>query len=195
MKKIFLLMAGIAVFSAVNAQVKYGAKAGFNLASVSGDMDNAKMKAGFNVGGFVKVGLTESLSLQPELVFSAQGAKVKYAEEGISYDVKTNLSYVNVPVLLQYNTSSGFFAETGPQFGFLLSAKAKAEGNKEDIKDSFKSLDLGWSFGAGFLTPYNVGINARYNLGLGNIADNADGDFKVRNSVIQVGVFYVLGGK
>ena len=195
MKKIFLLMAGIAVFSAVNAQVKYGVKAGLNLANVTGDIDNTKMKAGFNVGAFAKVGLTESLSLQPELVFSAQGAKIKYAEQGISHDIKTNLSYVNVPVLLQYNTASGFFAETGPQFGFLLSAKAKAEGDKEDVKDSFKSLDLDWAFGAGFLTKSNVGVNARFNLGLGNIADNTDGDFKVRNSVIQVGVFYVIGSK
>jgi hypothetical protein len=196
MKKIFLLMAGIAVFSAVNAQVKYGVKAGLNLANVAGDIDNTKMKAGLSVGAFAKVGLTESLSLQPELVFSAQGSKMKYSEDGISYDVKTNLSYVNVPVLLQYNTASGFFAETGPQFGFLLSAKAKAEGVKEDVKDSFKSLDLGWAFGAGFLTTSNVGVNARFNLGLGNIADRTDGeDFKVRNSVIQIGVFYVLGSK
>lgn len=196
MKKIFLLMAGIAVFNAVNAQVKYGVKAGLNLANVSGDVDNTKMKTGLNVGAFAKIGLTETFSLQPELVFSAQGTKMKYSEEGISYDVKTNLSYVNVPVLLQYNTVSGFFAETGPQFGFLVSAKAKSEGHKEDVKDSFKSLDLGWAFGAGFLTKSNVGVNARFNLGLGNIADRTDGeDFKVRNSVIQVGVFYVIGSK
>jgi hypothetical protein len=196
MKKIFLLAAGIALVSAANAQVKFGAKAGLNLANVAGDVENTKMKAGFNVGGFAKIGLTETLSLQPELVFSTQGAKMEFDEEGINYDVKTNLNYINVPVLLQYNTTSGFFAETGPQFGFLMSAKAKADGEKEDIKDSFKSIDLGWAFGAGYLTKSNVGFNARFNLGLSNIADNGDdGDFKVKNSVIQVGVFYVFGGK
>jgi len=196
MKKIFLLVAGIALFNAVSAQVKYGVKAGLNVANMTGDAGDTKMKPGLQGGVFAKVGITDALSIQPEVVFSAQGSKMKFNQEGISYDVKTNLSYINVPVLLQYNTPGGFFAETGPQFGFLMSAKGKSDGEKEDIKDSFKSLDLGWSFGVGFLTKSNVGVNARYNLGLGNIADNKEeGDFKVRNSVIQVGLFYVIGSR
>jgi hypothetical protein len=196
MKKIFLLMAGIAIFNAVNAQVKFGAKAGLNLANITGDIEGTKMKAGFNAGAFAKISLTEALSLQPELVFSTQGAKMEFEMEGVRYDVKTNLSYLNIPVLFQYNTTNGFFAETGPQLGFLMSAKAKSEGEKEDVKDSFKSIDFGWALGAGFLTKSNVGFNARFNLGLGNIADNTDDDdFKVKNSVIQVGVFYVFGNK
>jgi hypothetical protein len=37
------------------------------------------------------------------------------------------------------------------------------------------------------------GVNARYNLGFSNIIDEEDsGEWK--NSVIQVGVFYLLGG-
>lgn len=196
MKKIFLLMAGIAVFSAVNAQVKFGPKAGLNLANLTGDVEGTKMKAGFNLGGFAKFPIAESFSIQPELVFSTQGTKVKEEYEGLSYTSKMNLSYLNLPVLIQYNDASGFFAETGPQFGFLLSAKAKAEGEKMDIKDSFKSIDLSWAIGAGYLTKSNIGFNARFNLGLSSIADSeGDEDVKVRNSVIQVGVFYVLGSK
>ncbi len=30
-----------------------------------------------------------------------------------------NYSYINVPVLFKYQHSSGLFAETGPQIGFL----------------------------------------------------------------------------
>lgn len=196
MKKIFLLMAGIAMFSAVNAQVKYGAKAGLNLANLTGDVEGTKMKAGFNLGAFVKLPIAESFSIQPELLFSTQGTKVKDDFEGVEYTSKMNLSYINIPVLVQYNDASGFFAETGPQFGFLMSAKAKAEGEKVDIKDGFKTLDLSWALGAGYLTKSNIGFNARFNLGLSNIADaEGEGDVKVRNSVIQVGVFYVIGSK
>jgi hypothetical protein len=38
------------------------------------------------------------------------------------------------------------------------------------------------------------GINARYNLGLSNIAKDATGDDKLKASTIQVGIFYMFGG-
>jgi hypothetical protein len=190
MKKVFLLIVSVASFATIQAQTKFGIKAGANLASLAGDdVDDAKMKIGFNVGGFAKIGLTESLSLQPELVFSAQGAK--FEDEGD--DVKYNLSYLNIPVLLQYNLPMGLNFEAGPQIGFLVGAKAKQGDEKADVKDFFKSTDFSLALGAGYLTKANIGFNARFNLGLGNIADSDDGD--VKNSVIQVGVFYAFGGK
>ena len=186
MKKVFLLIVAVASFATIQAQTKFGIKAGANLANFSGDVDGNKMKIGFNAGGFAKIGLTESLSLQPELVFSAQGAK--FEDEG--EEAKYKLNYLNVPILVQYNFKGGFYAETGPQIGFLMSAKAE----DVDVKDAFKSTDFAWSIGAGFLTQANFGFNARFNLGLANILEDSD-DAKVKNSVIQIGVFYAFGGK
>jgi hypothetical protein len=195
MKKFFLFLVLSGACLATSAQIKYGVKAGMNLANVSGDVEGNKMKLGINAGVFAKFSLTETISLQPELVLSTQGAKEKYSFEGISVDAKNNLTYLNIPVLAQYNTASGFFAETGPQFGFLISAKAKSDEGKQDIKDGLKTIDLAWAFGAGYLTKSNIGFNARFNLGLSNIADVDGNDAKMRNSVIQVGVFYVIGSK
>jgi hypothetical protein len=155
---------------------------------VTGDIEENKMKIGFNAGALAKISLSESFSIQPELVYSIQGTTL---EEG-DLDIKMNLSYLNLPILAQYNFS-GFAIETGPQLGFLMSAKLKADGESMDIKDGLKGIDFAWAVGAGFQMPGSgLGINARYNIGLGKINDS-EGDEKIKNSVIQVGLFYMLG--
>ena len=95
-----------------------------------------------------------------------------------------NLSYINVPVLLQYNNPSGFFAHTGPQVGFLMSAKAKAGGEEQDMKEFVNSTDFAWAIGAGFATQSGFGFNARYNIGLSKLDKEGEGSSK--NSVIQL---------
>ncbi len=190
MKRIFILFVCMASFAAASAQVQFGGKAGLNLSTFAGDdAEGSDMKVGFHVGGLVKVPITESFFFQPELVFSSQGAQT--SDDDID-DIKMNLNYLNVPLLAKYQTGSGFFVETGPQIGFLLSAKAKAEGITVDMKDFMKKTDFSWTVGLGFQFPMNFGVNARYNHGLSNIWDEEDS--KLNNSVFQVGVFYVIGG-
>ena len=188
MKKVFLFVVCAVSFAVASAQVSFGIKGGANLANLSGeDVEDNKAKIGFHVGGLVQIPVATSFSVQPELYYSDQGAK--FEEEGDDYNL--NLGYLNVPVLAKYTSTSGFYGQTGPQLGFLMSAKVKADGEKVDVKDSFKSTDFSWVFGLGYQTSSNVGIDLRYNLGLGNIADSDDA--KVKNSVFQLGVYYVFG--
>lgn len=179
-----------ATAGAVNAQVQFGAKAGANFATLTGDdVEDAKTKVGLNLGLFARLPLTESIKLQPELVYSMQGAK-----DDTEGDASLNFNYINVPVMFQYHTTSGFFVETGPQVGFLTSAKFKFEDEDVDIKDEFKGVDFSWGFGLGYQLPAGFGVNARYNLGLSNIAEDFEGETpNIKNSVIQVGVFYTFG--
>lgn len=186
-KGLLLFVCAISLAAVSQAQVRFGLKAGANLASISGDNDGTKMKFGFNAGAVARFSVSEAFSIQPELVFSAQGAK---ADEG---DGSLNLNYINLPILAQYNTG-GFIIETGPQFGFLMSAKLKDGDDEMDIKDGLKGLDLGWGIGLGYQTASGFGVNARYNIGLSNVVDEGGGDVKWKNSVIQIGVFYLLGG-
>jgi len=184
MKKVFLLLVMAGSFAVAQAQIKYGGKAGLNVGNFGGkDADDFKAKLGFYLGGFVEVPLAEQFSIQPELVFSAQGAKAD--------DVKYNLSYLTIPVMARYTTASGFYGETGPQLGLLLSAKAKHDGNSTDFKDNLKGTDFSWALGVGYLTQSNIGVNARFNFGLSKLDE--DGNGKVFNRVFQVGFFYVLG--
>lgn len=193
MKKLFLVFIGAAAFTTASAQVQFGVKAGANLATLVGDdIEDVKSKVGFNAGAFVRLPITESFKIQPEVLFSTQGAKSDGGEMG---DVKLNFSYVNIPVMFQYHTESGFFAETGPQVGFAAKRQMKAGDVSVDLDEGFKKVDFAWGLGAGYQLPMGVGINARYNFGMSNIADSEEGDAKVRNSVFQLGVFYVFGGK
>jgi Outer membrane protein beta-barrel domain len=193
MKKLVVLVLTAGAFYTASAQVQFGVKAGANFATLSGSgSDGAKTKVGFNGGAFAHIPITNSFFLQPELVYSGQGAKA--TSDGMDFNVNQN--YLNIPVLVKYHHESGLFAETGPQLGFLLSANVNAGGTSQDVKSSYKSTDFSWAFGLGYmLSSMPVGIDARYNLGLTNIAAQAPSDQSVRNSVFQVGLFYMFGGK
>ena len=182
------------VTTIAGAQIQFGAKAGLNLANIhvspSEPGTSFKFTPNVNAGGLAYIPLFNKFGLQPEVVYSGQGAKVESGTESGNY----NIGYINVPVLLKYKDPSGFFAEIGPQIGFLLSAKAKSSGVSVDVKDSFKSTDVSGVFGIGYLTSLNIGVDARYNLGLANITKSGD-ETSAKNGVIQVGVFYMFGGK
>ena len=185
MKKIFLLFVMAGSFAAAQAQINIGVKGGLNVANVGGsDVEDNKAKLGFHLGGLVNVPVTEKFSVQPELVFSAQGVK-------FDGDAKVNMNYLNIPILAKYTTQSGFFAETGPQLGFLLSAKNKVDGESTNVKDYFKKTDFSWALGIGYLSQSNIGVNARFNFGLSKLDE--DGEVKMFNRVFQIGLFYLLG--
>ena len=195
MKKIALvILAGISIGSA-KAQIQYGVKAGANFASMkihpSVDGLSLGSKTDFNGGVFVGIPLVAGLSIQPEAYYSGEGSKVSGEGTG-----KYNLGYIDVPVLVKYKHETGLFAETGPQIGFLLSAKAKADGGQsEDVKSSFKSTNFGWAFGVGYQLPVlPLGIDVRYNLGLSNIASGATDGSSLKTTTFQVGLFYAFSG-
>ena len=172
----------------------FGVKAGLNLASMSDE--DAKYKAGFHAGVFGEF-LFDRFAIQPELLFSMQGAKASMNEYGVNVEGKLNLNYLNIPLMAKFYVAEGFSLEAGPQLGILLSAKAKAKASaggisatgSEDVKDQMNSIDFSLNFGASYQPPgIPVGIFGRYSLGLTDIAANNDGD-AVRHSVFQVGAF------
>jgi hypothetical protein len=194
MKKILLSIFACSSLVFASAQVQFGVKAGYNLASVSqsgSQNDNGlKSKSGFHGGVFASLPIAESFFLQPELVYSGQGASETQNNETINL----NYNYLNIPVLAKYQSAMGLFAETGPQVGFLLSANVSGGGVSMDIKDQSQSIDFSWAFGVGYkLSNIPLGIDARYNLGFTNILKDSP-DETVKNSVFQIGLFYMFGG-
>ena len=189
-----LLTAGSATFA--SAQVEFGVKAGVNIANLTVTGDNSGVSPSsitdFHAGFLAAIPLFSGFKLQPEVMYSGQGASADVS----GTTVKLNYSYINVPVLFKYQHGSGLFAETGPQVGFLISAKEKADGQTIDTKSDTQSTDFSWAFGIGYKIPVvGLGIDARYNLGLTNLAKGSNSsDETVKNSVIQIGLFYVMKG-
>ena len=208
MKKVLLTAAAVMAFGLMNAQeVKYGAKAGLNLSNLGGDAENTDMKIGFQVGGFAEIKVSDKFSVQPELLFSTQGAKTKESgsESGYSYSYESTekANYLNIPVMAKYYASEKFYIEAGPQFGFLMSAKSDTDytttfagvtesgSESVDSKDNYNSTDFGLNVGLGYNFTENIGAGVRYTSGLSNIAKDS-GDFKVNNSNIAISVAYTF---
>lgn len=190
-----IAVVGISATGLAQQQVKFGPKAGVNLANLSG-MDDTDMKIGFHVGAVAEIKFNDKFSLQPELLYSAQGTKIDMSMDipmigKLEFEYKTNLDYINIPIMAKYYFVEGFSVEVGPQVSFLIKAeeKAKSDGESEtlDIKDGLNSIDFGLGFGLAYDLSQGLFINARYNLGLTDIVKDNNGD-AVKNSVIQVGV-------
>jgi hypothetical protein len=186
MKKTLILAASLfLIIGATQAQhkgVHFGLKAGMNASTLTNS--NTDSKIGFNAGALAHIHTSsKSWAVQPELVYSLEGAKLK----GNSA-IKSDLSYLNVPVLVQYLFSNGFRLEAGPQIGFLMSAKAKNGGASMDIKNSLNSTNFSIPVGLGYLTTYGLGFDARYNFGLSDITKNDA--LKVHSNTFQFGLFY-----
>jgi len=187
MKKIILAAIAVMAFGLTNAQqTRFGIKGGLNLTTFAGgDYWDAKSLVGFQVGGFAEIKIIERLSIQPEVLFSTQGAKLD------NFDIDSKLNYINIPVLAKFYITKQFTVEAGPQLGFLVSAK----NDGRDAKDNFKSVDTGFNFGAGYNFTDNVSVNLRYTVGLSNIADYNAEDFdeyvdSPKNSVLALTLGY-----
>ncbi|QHL87739.1 outer membrane beta-barrel protein [Nibribacter ruber] len=189
MKKLILLVAAVFTVSFAQAQggIKLGLKAGANLASFSGeDADDAKNKFGFHVGGFLDYGISEMVSIRPEVLYSMKGAK--YKEDGD--EGSFNLNYIDVPVLVRINADQLFF-EFGPTLSFLVKSEAEMGDFKVDMGDAMKKTDFGYAAGLGYNFTEKVGLGLRYNGGLSNIFEDEDNG-KLRNSVFMLSLAYTI---
>lgn len=196
MKKVILaaFVLGICTTAFAQQQVKFGPKAGVNFANFSG-LDNSEMKTGFHVGAVAEIKFNEKFSIQPEVVYSAQGSKFTQNFPVLG-EVKTTLNndYINIPILAKYYVVDGFSVEAGPQVGFLIKSEAKVENGSgsvtTDSKNDYKSTDFGLGLGLAYDLPVGLFVNARYNLGLSDIRENTSSGDAVKNNVIQVGIGY-----
>ena len=198
MKKLVLILIAGVSFATAHAQIQFGVKAGANLSTFTGDaVQDAKSLVGFNGGVYANIPFAKSLSFSPEILYSAKGAKWDATDYTPAYSIHAN--YLDIPLLVKYKHSSGFNVATGPQVGFLLSAKDKVQGVSVDDKSSFNSAEFAWDFGIGYdLSNIPVGIEFRYNLGISNIASNNNNNSGStetgHNSVFQLGLRYTLFG-
>lgn len=194
MKKIILTVVMVFTLGFVNAQEKadmaFGVKGGLNISTITNaDVDgvNSKSLVGFHVGFFGEFMISNKFAIQPEVLYSAQGTELEF--EGISGDLK--LDYITIPVMAKYYVADAFSLELGPQIGFLVSAKAKSDGESEDVKDELKSTDVSLNFGLGYDITQNFMIGARYSLGLTRLQDELiPGEDESKNSVFQISVGY-----
>jgi hypothetical protein len=199
MKLLIVLMTAFLFTGIASAQhgdtpeghVNIGIKGGVNVYNVHNDNDTKyDPKVGYHFGLLGHIHLKRHFAIQPEIVFSAQGAKYTVNNTTATYI----LDYVNLPVLFQYMFDNGFRFQAGPQVDFLILAKTKINGNITDNKSDLNPIGFGLSFGMSYVfPPTGFGIDARYNLGINDL--NKNGTVKSTNRGFQFGVFYIFGHK
>mgnify|MGYP003650020845 CR=1 FL=1 len=181
MKKVILLaVAFVAIsFNAQAQSVRLGIKGGINYANQDGtnitvtpSNYNSEAITSYHAGLVAELKLTQGFAIQPELLYSTQGANYK---NGVN-EFRNELGYLSIPVVAKIYVSKSLSLELGPQASFLLS-----ERNNVDFKnpETFEFAAVG---GLGLNLTKNLFVQARYGLGLTEASKNAD----VKNSTFQV---------
>ncbi|GEN68604.1 porin family protein [Chryseobacterium rhizosphaerae] len=190
------IVMGTVAFAQSTDGPKFGIKAGGNISGITGD--DTQSKFGIYAGALVNIPVSKEFSIQPEIVYSSQGAKAKDSYNVAGYrftNMKQILNYINIPVMFQYNAAPKFYLEAGPEFGFLVNAKAKADINGKPYdtsnKDSLKTFNFGLGIGLGYKFTPNLGINARYTAGLTDIVKNGGGETS-KNTNFQLGLVIIF---
>lgn len=137
-----LLLTGWIAAGARAQSFGLGAKGGMNISSYAGGNMQSKALVGYHLGGMLSFGFGRVLSLQPEVLFSKQGARV--TTNGKSERLSTQ--YITLPVMLKLKASGGFYLEIGPQFAYRSSERIP----EQNFSSFTRNLDLSAALGMGF---------------------------------------------
>ena len=211
MKKIILSLTIcllIATVSYAQNDISYGIKGGLNYANLiyefedsNNDFLDFNAKVGFYAGGFINVSLSDKFSLQPELLYSSQGAKLDIDYSRITLfdnsdplflenqdDVNVKQSKLLMPLLLEYKVDDNFSLFLGPQITYTLNFETEVENGDKLVVSRFQDDDkIGVDASAriGYKASENMMIELGYFRGLTN-------QNSVKASVFQLGLAYKL---
>lgn len=189
MKKVmvclFACLMTLAATECVNAQkVNFGVKAGLNLSTWN--YDDASLRPGFHAGGFATVQFSRMFAVQPEVMYSMEGAVWEGKLDAFGFSlanakVTSTVHKLNVPVMLQFTPISMLTIEAGPQFGFNLAVSHHIKSNiagivetESDVdvdKENYNMFEMGIAAGLKLNLTRNMAIGARYVYGISPIFD------------------------
>lgn len=177
MKRVILIVfTSLFAVSTYAQGIDFGVKAGVNFANINDAAESLDTRTGFHAGVFLGLKFSDKIALQPELLYSQQGAEFDTGE--------FNLDYVNIPVILKYYLVQGLNVQLGPQFGFVVNDDITFEGVASDIEA--EEFDLSGVVGAGYDLPLGLRIDARYNFGFSEVFKDSDG----KNGVFSLALGY-----
>jgi len=187
---VLALLLGLALPTAgLQAQgIRLGLKAGAANSDIS-KVDNTEKRWGFVGGAYVGLGLG-SIIVQPELLYVQRRARIPDGDANL---VDLNQNYVDVPLLVGF--TFGILVKPmlylGPVASFETSCGISFETLSNECTDfDTKSAIFSGAIGAALdIGLFNIDV--RYNLGLSDLQEGADG--KWNTLMIMGGVGLSLG--
>jgi hypothetical protein len=187
------------------SQVRFGVRGGLNLASQNANIGGIAVSSGtlvsFHAGLVLDAPLTESISIQPALLYSVKGSGESSSTSGsvTTSSAKASFNYLEVPIDILYNINESFSVGAGPYLGYLLSVTS----DKATSTGESKKLDYGLNIVANYTIVDGLQVGARYSLGLGNLVDTnalsgsgiSFGDVSLKNNVIGISITKFFGGE
>ena len=191
MKKSFLFLAVISMICTVSYSqgIHLGIKGGANLVKIDGKSFKEGFSQGYNLGGYLDIGLGQKWAIQPEVLWNQSNNKISdqfndIYPEGIDELREVKLNYLSIPLLLSFKPSKLVTLQAGPQIGILLNKDVDL---LENGRQAFKEGDLSLLGGV----QLNIGsfkLGGRYGVGLNNLndIDNRD-EWKSQSFQVYVG--------
>lgn len=188
---LFVVLA-LAICSNANAQIKFGAKVGLNMAS-AGMLDLGNLSNNLNADNYngLMVGPTMEVSLfgmgfDASLLYSQKGIAIKdFGSASVSYlELPINIKYkIGIPKLV------GVYATAGPYFSYAFSDNLSSSVIKSIDKNK---IEVGGSVGAGVELFSKVQVGAVYSIGFGkNTVELVSlGTVDYRNGVLSLTATY-----
>lgn len=188
----------------MNAQVSFrpGVKAGLNVShftQTNRTDEKFNSKTDFYAGVFGALKLTKVYTLQPELVYTRQGAEREYFDKDNRRRTEDlDVSYLSIGVANKF-TFKNFNFQVGPTIDVKVndSHKEIAPNNNENYSYEFNNnpytgIDFAFFAGVGYDFTKNFGVEARIKKGIIPVNDSWDYDENYTNVVFQIGATYTF---
>jgi hypothetical protein len=210
---VILLLTGTAAF----AQVKISVVAGPSFTNfIGGDAEDwgsvgekPKMAIRFHGGLVIQYPFNDKLSAVSGVQYSVKGAMYEGATFGqqgeFTAQYKKVLSYIDIPLSIQYALTEKIGIQAGTQISILASAKVKnsqeVQDNfelpaTEDAKDDYKGLDMCLNIGPVFSVTNKLAVQLLYQHGLmkiGQYAENgANVTYDLKNQGFKLSLIYTV---
>ena len=144
-----------------------GVKLGANFQQITGDAWEKSYKPGI-VGG-IFAGLQKGkIGVQVEGLIKSVNFQIK-VPTGAQAESPIKGIYLDVPVMFEYKIIPRIWAQIGPQYSMMLSAKQ--DGN--NVKDAFKPSEFSGVLGLQAILPVHLTAGVRYVLGFTDISNSS----------------------
>lgn len=230
MRRYTLLGAAWLCAASVMAQLEWGAKAGLNIAVYTvtelpepDEPMDPEVGLGWSAGGQVAFHASERFTLVSDLLYAARSTQATESismmllgsTDGLRIDSerRTDLAYLEWPLVIAFTPTSAFGIEAGPALGFLLSARSRSETTstvtvggqttrtteRVDRRSTSGSrpVEVAAVLGMRYALDNGLSFGLRYWRGLNTLNEVTEevdgGTLRVHANVIQLSMGFIFG--
>ena len=210
---------GYAAAASTAAGVRFGLRAGLNLADVQGDAVKTitnlagyvpdgtlsrQMRPGFYAGLYATLPIGPNFAIEPGISYAEKGTVLRGRVPVPALDFlntqltgTARLAYIDVPVLAKVFITPGFYLYAGPQASFLVSGKARLEAGalgfkayRQDFDVSNQLRKVDFAAVGGLGYQFGNGLGLSAGYDYGLSSLDVNNRFDAQNRVLKAGLNY-----